>query len=93
MRERFYELKDGRVKDLYQIRDAYYIVYGKKFDDVRIINSIGAIVREITDPNEWKAFAPTDKVGAMKLYRELTGCGLVEAKRTVDEYLEREESK
>lgn len=89
---RFFETIDGNVKNEWQIKDILFVIYGEKITDKRImdfhIEHFAGIKREITDLTEWKKFASTSKVGAMMLYRELTGLGLKEAKLAVENYVD-----
>ena len=81
---RYFETVDGRVVTEANIKDAICDVTGKRPGRIDI-EMLGGIKREITDFSEWKNFVNTHRVGAMILYRALTGCSLREARDKIYE--------
>lgn len=83
---RFFETVNHKVKDEAQVEEILYLVTGEYYTGEQFERAREAMIpgvgKEIF-PAEWKRFTKTDRVGAIKLYRELTGCGLREARDVV----------
>ena len=88
---RFFETNKGNVIDENYINEAIYIISGTNISTDDIDPTVlGGIKREV-EPDEWKTFADRGigyKICAVKLYRGLKNCSLMEAKEGVEKYLE-----
>ena len=87
--KRFFEMKswrDNMVYDKDQIKTALFILTGKEETSESLDNMMPLLrgIKGEVKPEEWKRFAPHHLTGAMKMYRELTGCSLKEAKEAVE---------
>ena len=85
---KFYETKTGGIRSELEVEELLYLITEEHFNgdlEKQIRIHLPGILGEIS-PEEWKRVIPTHPIGAMRLYRELTDCSLVEAKNTIDEY-------
>ena len=85
---KFYETKTGSIRSELEVEKILYLITEEHFNgdlEKQIRIHLPGILGEIS-PEEWKRVVPTHLIRAVRLYMELTGCGLVEAKNVIDEY-------
>ena len=85
---RFFETVNHRVKDEDQIEEILYLITGEHYTDEMFDRQRETLlpgIKEEVFPIDWERFVTTDRVGAMRLYRSLTNCSLMEAKEKVYE--------
>lgn len=93
-KELYFATKDNGIVFSYDIIKAYYLKTGIKIDsdDVDRIRfaaaSMAGIDRELKHPSPMFLVKHGHECAAVKVYRDIHGCSLREAKETIDKIIE-----